>query len=101
MEARVRLVGDYILGPKIGSGSFALVWRARHRKYGHEVAVKEIDKQRVDSKLRDCLLKEVSILRNISHPNIVRFYQAIQVFFLFYFSRLLILRFIDKNFILE
>ncbi|KAG6484650.1 hypothetical protein ZIOFF_053171 [Zingiber officinale] len=78
MEARGRLVGDYILGPKIGAGSFASVWRARHRKYGHEVAVKEIDKQRVDSKVRDCLLKEVSILRNISHPNIVRFFQAIQ-----------------------
>ncbi|WOK98951.1 serine/threonine-protein kinase ATG1a isoform X2 [Canna indica] len=77
-EGRARVVGDYILGPRIGSGSFAVVWRARHRLHGHEVAVKEIDKKQVDSKVRDGLLKEIAILRHISHPNIVRFYEAVQ-----------------------
>lgn len=79
MEERGRVVGDYMLGERIGSGSFAVVWRARHRQSGAEVAVKEIDKMKVDGKFREGLLKEITILRNISHPNIVRLYQAIQV----------------------
>nr|XP_010934020.1 serine/threonine-protein kinase ATG1a isoform X1 [Elaeis guineensis] len=75
---RGRVVGDYILGPRIGSGSFAVVWRARHRQHGLEVAVKEIDKDQLNSKIRDGLLKEIAILRQVSHPNIVRLHQAIQ-----------------------
>lgn len=75
----VRVVGDYILGPKIGAGSFAVVWRARHRLLGLEVAVKEIDKKQLSSKLRESLFKEIDILRNISHPNIIRLHEAIQV----------------------
>lgn len=75
---RGRVVADYILGPKIGSGSFAVVWRARHRQHGLEVAVKEIDESQLNSKIRDGLLKEISILRQVSHPNIVRLHEAIQ-----------------------
>ncbi|RXH94158.1 hypothetical protein DVH24_023842 [Malus domestica] len=53
-----RLIGDYILGPKVGSGSFAVVWRSRHRQLGIEVAVKEIDKTQLSPKVSDNLLKE-------------------------------------------
>ncbi|XP_023638515.1 serine/threonine-protein kinase ATG1a isoform X2 [Capsella rubella] len=73
-----RLVGDYELGPRIGSGSFAVVWLAKHRSSGFEVAVKEIDKKLLSPKVRDNLLKEISILRTIDHPNIIRFYESIE-----------------------
>ncbi|XP_010523842.1 PREDICTED: serine/threonine-protein kinase ATG1a [Tarenaya hassleriana] len=73
-----RLVGDYVLGPRIGSGSFAVVWRASHRSSGSEVAVKEIDKKLLSPKVRDNLLKEISILSTIDHPNIIRFHEAIE-----------------------
>jgi len=74
-STRARLVGDYIIGPRIGSGSFAVVWRSWHRVRGTEFAIKEIDKKH----LNDNLKKEISILRNISHPNIIRLYEAIEV----------------------
>lgn len=77
--AETRLVGDYILGPRIGSGSFAVVWRSRHRKSGLEVAVKEIDKKQLSPKIRDSLLKEISILSTIDHPNIIRLLDATEV----------------------
>lgn len=81
-----RLVGDYILGPRIGSGSFAVVWRSRHRNSGLEVAIKEIDKTQLSSKVRDNLIKEISILSTIHHPNIIQLFEAIQVsFFVFVF----------------
>lgn len=74
-----RLVGEYILGPRIGWGSFSVVWRATHRKLGMEVAVKEIEKKVLSSKVRENLLKEISILSTISHPNIIRLIEAIEV----------------------
>ncbi|XP_048233648.1 serine/threonine-protein kinase ATG1a isoform X2 [Ricinus communis] len=73
-----RLVGDYILGPRIGSGSFAVVWLSRHRNSGTEVAVKEIDKKLLSPKVSESLLKEISILSTINHPNIIRLFESIE-----------------------
>ncbi|XP_043709849.1 serine/threonine-protein kinase ATG1a isoform X2 [Telopea speciosissima] len=75
---RCRVIGDYILGPKIGSGSFAVVWRSRHRYLGLEVAVKEINRKHLSHKVNDNLLKEVYILSNIRHPNIIRLHEVIE-----------------------
>ncbi|KAJ0110798.1 hypothetical protein Patl1_00703 [Pistacia atlantica] len=74
----VRLIGEYIVGPRIGSGSFAVVWKATHRQLGIEVAVKEIDKKLLSPKVGENLLKEISILSTINHPNIIRFFEAIE-----------------------
>ncbi|GAB2291154.1 hypothetical protein Dimus_025413 [Dionaea muscipula] len=72
--SRRRMVGDYIIGPKIGSGSFSVVWKSRHRQSGTEFAIKEIDKRQ----LNDNLLKEISILKNIAHRNIIRLFESIE-----------------------
>ncbi|KAG6748286.1 hypothetical protein POTOM_048203 [Populus tomentosa] len=73
-----RLVGDYILGSRIGWGSFAVVWRSIHRFSGLQVAVKEIDKKLLSPKVSENLLKEISILSTINHPNIIRFFESIE-----------------------
>ncbi|KAK9758128.1 hypothetical protein RND81_01G209100 [Saponaria officinalis] len=73
-SVKCRVIGDYIIGPKIGSGSFAVVWRSKHRHLGTEFAIKEIDKKH----LNDNLLKEIEILRNVVHPNIIRLFDAIE-----------------------
>ena len=96
-----RVIGDYILGPRIGSGSFAVVWHSRHRCSGLEFAVKEIDKKQLSQKVRENLLKEISILSTIDHPNVIRLFEAIQVmscrlsllffFFLIHFSVVMLL----------
>ncbi|KAJ4884874.1 Protein kinase superfamily protein [Raphanus sativus] len=78
MDAAQRLVGDYELGRRLGSGSFAVVWQAKHRSSGSEVAIKEIDKKLLNPKVRDSLLKEISILRTIDHPNIIRLHESIE-----------------------
>ncbi|XP_039005621.1 serine/threonine-protein kinase ATG1a-like isoform X2 [Hibiscus syriacus] len=77
-QSQSRLVGDYILGPRIGSGSFAVIWRSRHRQHGLEVAVKEIDKKLLSYKVSENLLKEISILSTINHPNIIQLFEAIE-----------------------
>ncbi|KAK9279633.1 hypothetical protein L1049_013312 [Liquidambar formosana] len=75
---RTRLIGDYIVGARIGSGSFAVVWRATHRRSGRQVAVKEIDKKDLNPMVSEHLMREIDILRNINHPNIIRLFEAIQ-----------------------
>ncbi|KAL8162416.1 hypothetical protein V2J09_013905 [Rumex salicifolius] len=71
---RPRMVGDYIIGPRIGWGSFAVVWRSKHRWLGTEFAIKEIDKKHLNASM----MKEISILRQINHPNIVRLFESIE-----------------------
>lgn len=74
-----RLIGEYIVGSRIGSGSFAVVRLATHRQSGMKVAVKEIDKKLLNPKVSENLLKEISILSTVNHPNIIRFFEAIEV----------------------
>ncbi|RVW44482.1 Serine/threonine-protein kinase ATG1c [Vitis vinifera] len=51
--SRGRVVGDYLVGRQIGSGSFSVVWHARHRVHGTEVAIKEIVTGRLNKKLQE------------------------------------------------
>ncbi|EOY07399.1 Kinase superfamily protein isoform 1 [Theobroma cacao] len=76
---RERVVGNYIVGRQIGSGSFSVVWHARHRVHGTEVAIKEIAMGRLNKKLQDSLMSEIFILRRINHPNIIRMHDIIEV----------------------
>ncbi|KAJ6710229.1 SERINE/THREONINE-PROTEIN KINASE UNC-51-RELATED [Salix koriyanagi] len=73
-----RLIGDYILGPRIEQGSFVTVWRAKHQSPGLEVVIKEIDKKLFSPKVSDSLLTEISILSTINHPNIIRLFEFIE-----------------------
>ncbi|KAK9714168.1 hypothetical protein RND81_06G076200 [Saponaria officinalis] len=74
-----RMIGEYMVGKQIGSGSFSVVWHARHRIHGTEVAIKEISMSRLNKKLQDSLLSEIFILKQIIHPNIIRLLEIIEV----------------------
>ncbi|KAI3908101.1 hypothetical protein MKW92_049621 [Papaver armeniacum] len=74
-----RVIGDYIVGKQIGSGSFSFVWHGRHRVHGQEVAIKEIIMDRLSKKLQESLVSEIVILKNINHPNIIRLHDIIEV----------------------
>lgn len=82
---RVRVVGDYLVMKQIGWGSFSVVWYAKHRVKGTEVAIKEIVTGRLSKKLEESLMSEIHILRKINHPNIIQLYDMIQVLFFFLF----------------
>ncbi|KAF9679978.1 hypothetical protein SADUNF_Sadunf06G0072200 [Salix dunnii] len=74
-----RVVGDYLVGRQIGSGSFSVVWHARHRVHGTEVAIKEIVTNRLSERLQESLMSEIFILKRINHPNIIRLHDIIEV----------------------
>ncbi|KAL9678949.1 hypothetical protein QQ045_016801 [Rhodiola kirilowii] len=73
------MIGDYKVGRQIGSGSFSVVWLAKHSVLGTEVAIKEIVTQRLNKKLQESLMSEIYILKKISHPNIIHLHDIIEM----------------------
>ena len=63
---------DYILGERLGQGSFAVVRKAVSRPSGRSVAIKTYEKARLLDDLRKCsVAQESALLSSLSHPNIV------------------------------
>ena len=64
---------------EIGSGSFAVVWRARRVSTGELGAVKEINTDKLNKKLYESLASEVAVLNQTQHDNIVRLLDVFKV----------------------
>uniref|UniRef100_A0AAQ4S2F7 non-specific serine/threonine protein kinase n=1 Tax=Gasterosteus aculeatus aculeatus TaxID=481459 RepID=A0AAQ4S2F7_GASAC len=69
--------GLYHLGRTLGRGHFAVVKLARHVNTRQLVAVKMIDKTKLDVMAASHLLQEVRCMRLVQHPNVVRLYEVI------------------------
>ncbi|KAL4647748.1 hypothetical protein GN956_G8800 [Arapaima gigas] len=67
-------VGNYLLGKKLGEGSFAKVREGVHTVTGEKVAIKVMDKRKVlkDSYMAKNLRREEHIQQMVHHPNIVQ-----------------------------
>ncbi|XP_075450012.1 hormonally up-regulated neu tumor-associated kinase isoform X3 [Ascaphus truei] len=67
-------VGSYLIGSKLGEGSFAKVREGLHVVTGEQVAVKVIDKKKAkkDSYVTKNLRREGQIQQMIRHPNITQ-----------------------------
>ncbi|KIW69833.1 hypothetical protein, variant 1 [Phialophora macrospora] len=62
----------FILVEKMGDGAFSNVYKARDTQTGDEVAIKVVRKFEMNSNQRANILKEVQIMRQLDHPNIVK-----------------------------
>ena len=67
---------DYTLLNLIGTGSFGEVWLAVHKETKARRAIKQIILSEQSDPELDKLLKEVSILKSLDHPNIIRVYEV-------------------------
>jgi len=72
-----KIAGLYDLEETIGQGHFAVVKLARHVFTGEKVAVKVIDKQKLDEISKSHLFQEVRCMKLVQHPNVVRLYEVI------------------------
>ncbi|KAM8967365.1 SNF-related serine/threonine-protein kinase [Pelodytes ibericus] len=72
-----KIAGLYDLDKTLGRGHFAVVKLARHVFTGEKVAVKVIDKTKLDSLATGHLFQEVRCMKLVQHPNIVRLYEVI------------------------
>ncbi|CAM9013085.1 unnamed protein product [Wickerhamomyces anomalus] len=61
----------YIIQEQIGEGAFSKVFKAFDIELNKHVAIKIIEKQAMNKSQIDSVLKEVSIMKRLNHPNIV------------------------------
>jgi len=70
-------VGQYLLLDELGRGNMAVVYRARHPKTHEVVALKRMLPQyAANEQALERFLREVELIRQINHPNIVRIIDA-------------------------
>eukprot|EP00826_Nyctotherus_ovalis_P048769 TRINITY_DN577_c0_g1_i22.p1 TRINITY_DN577_c0_g1~~TRINITY_DN577_c0_g1_i22.p1 ORF type:complete len:379 (+),score=78.89 TRINITY_DN577_c0_g1_i22:105-1241(+) len=78
-ENRPQEIKNYEIKAQLGSGAYAAVKSSVHKTTGQIVAIKIYEKYKlISSQRKNCVNREVRVLRNISHPNIVKFYEAIE-----------------------
>ncbi|XP_047674716.1 serine/threonine-protein kinase Nek1 isoform X3 [Tachysurus fulvidraco] len=63
---------------KIGEGSFGKAILVRSREDGHQYVIKEIGISKMSNKERQESRKEVAVLANMSHPNIVQYKESFE-----------------------
>uniref|UniRef100_A0A914UYD5 non-specific serine/threonine protein kinase n=1 Tax=Plectus sambesii TaxID=2011161 RepID=A0A914UYD5_9BILA len=71
-------VGFYEVERTIGKGNYAVVKLGRHRVTKTEVAIKIIDKTRLDKDNLAKMYREIRVLKMLNHPHIVRLYQVME-----------------------
>lgn len=70
-------INNYIIGKDIGKGAYAVVKLAIHKATGQKFAVKIYDKKKFSehSRMRNAY-REIQILQNLSHPNIIKLHET-------------------------
>ena len=76
----IKQIGDYTLGPEVGSGAFGKVVLGKHTLTGESVAIKILDKIILSQTPEDYELvkQEISILKIVKHKYIVQLYEILE-----------------------
>ena len=70
-----RMIGPFEVGDRIGVGGMGIVYRATYTKNGAQVALKILSPELSETEsLQRRFEREVSILKKLQHPHIVRYY---------------------------
>ncbi|KAG7499375.1 serine serine/threonine-protein kinase NIM1-like [Solea senegalensis] len=73
-----RRVGFYKVRGEIGCGAFSRVKLGFHALTKDKVAVKVLDKTRLDAQAQRLLSREISSMESLQHPNLVRLFEVVE-----------------------
>mmetsp|Transcript_19916 Transcript_19916/g.34006 ORF Transcript_19916/g.34006 Transcript_19916/m.34006 type:complete len:295 (-) Transcript_19916:921-1805(-) len=62
---------------KIGEGTYGVVYKAKDRVTGEIIALKRIRLEAEDEGIPSTAIREISLLKELQHPNIVRLYDVV------------------------
>ena len=72
-----KYIGQFVLGERLGQGTFGVVVLGTHQITGEKVAVKILDKEKILQETdKSRLEREIKILKNMRHNNIVHLYDV-------------------------
>ena len=67
------LARDFSIGRTLGKGAYAVVKEAQYKFSEGLIAIKSYEKRKMVSKTRQKSVKrEIQLLKNLSHPNIIK-----------------------------
>lgn len=67
----------YIKLEKIGEGTYGVVYKAKDKSTGELLALKKIRLEAEDEGIPSTAIREISLLKQLQHPNIVRLYDVV------------------------
>ena len=73
-ELKLKQLGQYTLGEKIGEGGMGVVYRARHALMRRDTAVKLLLPDRADAAAVERFEREVCLTCQLTHPNTIQVY---------------------------
>ena len=69
----INVMEKYLKIEKIGEGTYGTVYKAKVKATGQMVALKKIKLEQEDEGVPSTAIREISLLKELDHPNIVRF----------------------------
>lgn len=63
---------NYVIKEKLGEGTYGVVYKAIQKKTGDLVALKKIRLEKEDDGVPSTAIREISLLKGLRHPNIVK-----------------------------
>ncbi|EYC26725.1 hypothetical protein Y032_0010g935 [Ancylostoma ceylanicum] len=92
-------IDDYVKLDKIGEGTYGVVYKAEHKETRQLVAIKKIRLEFEDEGIPATALREISMLRELDHPNIVKLIgisiQESRLYLIFEFVMMDLRKFLD------
>ncbi|OAR05700.1 hypothetical protein LLEC1_05766 [Akanthomyces lecanii] len=73
-----RNIGSFVIDKEIGKGSFAQVYMGWHKESKAAVAIKSVELERLNKKLKENLYGEIQILKTLRHPHIVALHDCVE-----------------------
>merc|ERR1712176_89858 len=70
--ATMSIKSQFKIGQLLGKGHFSVVHLGVNRVSGQEVAVKIVEKSRIDAREKESLRNEIAMMRLVNHPCIIR-----------------------------
>ncbi|VFQ79503.1 unnamed protein product [Cuscuta campestris] len=91
-DSQSKIFGKYELGKLLGCGAFAKVYHARAVMTGQSVAVKAVSKRKIlKGGHAEHVKREISIMRRLRHPHIVRLFEVLatkrKIYFVMEFAK--------------
>ncbi|ESO92565.1 hypothetical protein LOTGIDRAFT_216647 [Lottia gigantea] len=71
-------IGFYRIRGELGSGNFSQVKMGIHALTREKVAIKILDKTKLDQKTQRLLSREIANMDKLHHPNIIRLYEVVE-----------------------